>query len=439
MQNGLGEILEQIVEPDIFDVRCEIRRTQEDLTLMRMVVTSADEILDEVIVSDYGAYIFVRMLMSGWDLCSLLQEIGRQDGTKFDVAGRFKGVSCPWSPSSMQYEFERLSRGQWYGFQRRNYPARFYQAYQDVERAQSSGEEKELNGPGLPFFRSLEEAETFYLFGSVLETANPVRRVLQIVIDDKRAWIERISVGDAGLQILIKGNFAEMCEVKLSGKRPGFVGVVSAVEAMRTGISLETLPAELHVCLSMGREIVDQRFISEQASMYSPTEGVSYERDEQVSIEGIIRLRGESIHHDYKETFTQKIFATVCAFANTEGGSVLIGIDDCGNVIGVDEPDKTRLKIENFLEDHAIGTIDRRYVFHELQGAEGREVVVLELSVREAQTKPVAIRDKDKEKYYVRRDGSNRPMKREDIVHMINQAVERSKDYLVTNSLFWMR
>lgn len=428
MQTGLEDILEQITEADVFDVRFEIHRTEDVLTLVRMVAATAEVVQDDVSTSDYGSYIFVRMQMRGLELSTLLHDIDGKDDKKIDIADRFFGVSCPWSPSSMQFEFQKLSRGQRYGFQRRNYPARFYQAYQDTERVLGNGEEKALNGPGLPFFRSLEDAETHYLFDSVLETPNPVRRVLQIVIDDKRAWIERISVGDAGLQISIKGDCVEMCEVKLSGKRPGFVGVVSAAEAMNKGISLETFPAELIVYLSLDSEIIDQRFISEQASLYAPTMGVEYEqKDETVSIEGIIRLRGEGLHHDYKEAFTSKIFDTVCAFANTEGGSIFIGVDDNGNIIGVDKPDKLRLQIEDTLEDKAIGTIERRYIFYRLIDSRGTEVDIVQLQVGQAQMQPVAIRERDKEIYYVRRDGSNRPMKREDFVHMISRAVERTK------------
>jgi len=442
MQEKMNEILAHIAEEEAFEVRYELYRSVENMTLLRMVAATTDSTQQEVCLADYGSYIFARSPMNGSELSSLLHDIDRQDGTPIHIDGVSDEVSCSWSPCSMQYEFQKLARGQWYGFQRRNYPAKFYQSYEELDKTHMHPQVQELNGPGLPYFRSLEEAETYYLFGSILEHSNSVRRVLQIVIDDKRAWIDRIFVGETGLHISIRGEHAEMCEVKLSAKRPGLVAVVSALEAMKNGIKLETLPAELNVYLSLDNEIVDQRFISEQASMYSPTEDVSYVRDEKVSIEGIIRLRGEGIHHDYKETFTHKIFAAVCAFANTEGGSVLIGIDDDGNIMGVDKPDETRLKIENFLEDHAVGKIDRRYVLHELRDAQGRDVLIMELHVHEAQIKPVAIRDKDKEKYYVRRDGSNRPMKREDIVHIINQAVEKNSvrsSSLLTNPQFWMK
>jgi hypothetical protein len=425
MQPRLEEIVAYITSGS-FDVRFEMRRTNDTFTMVRLVVTSTDDVPDDLSISDYGVYIFVRMFMSAAEVCSLLHDLDSENGGGIDITDRFRGVSCPWSPSNMHYEFQKIHRGQWYGFQRRNYPARFYQAYQEVERDGTSGEEAELNAPGLPFFRSLAEAETYYLFDSVLESANPVRKVLQVVIDDRRAWIERISVGNTGLQISIRGVCADRTEVKLSGKRPGYIGVVSAVEAVKNGIVLEPFPAELHVCLSLGHEIVDQRYVSEQASLYAPTMGVSYERDQEISIEGIIRLRGEGVHHDYKEQFTPKIYDTVCAFANTEGGSLLIGIDDSGNIVGVEHPDDMRLQIENFLEDHLIGTVQRKYLFHTLVDGNGHEVCVMQLQVNEAHTKPIALRDRDKEKFYVRRDGSNRPMKREDFVHMLNQTAANS-------------
>lgn len=228
-------------------------------------------------------------------------------GTPFPLKSKESGteVSCAWSPKELQYEFQKVARRQWYGFQLREYPSRFYQSYQDIDSILSIERNQALNAPALPFFPSLDEAETYYLFGSVLKSPNPARRVLQVVIDDRRAWIERIVVSNTGLKLSVGGEMVHGCEVKLFGKKPGVVRVVPVLEAVEHGIPLETFPAEL----------------SERASLYVPTR-VSLTRDEQVSIEGIIRLR-EGLHYEYKETFIPKILNTVCAFANTEGGSIL--------------------------------------------------------------------------------------------------------------------
>ncbi|MHA1593523.1 MAG: RNA-binding domain-containing protein [Candidatus Baldrarchaeia archaeon] len=48
---------------------------------------------------------------------------------------------------------------------------------------------------------------------------------------------------------------------------------------------------------------------------------------------------GEGVRVEFKRRFSKEGFAeTVCAMLNTEGGVVLIGVDDSGRVIGVEDP-----------------------------------------------------------------------------------------------------
>ena len=45
-------------------------------------------------------------------------------------------------------------------------------------------------------------------------------------------------------------------------------------------------------------------------------------------------------------TLKTKLFDTVCAFLNTDGGTVYLGIDDQGKVTGIEPEVVTRLKRE---------------------------------------------------------------------------------------------
>lgn len=54
---------------------------------------------------------------------------------------------------------------------------------------------------------------------------------------------------------------------------------------------------------------------------------------------------------ELKRIFIDEIKKTVIAFANTNGGTVYIGIDDDGNVIGVDNIDDTILRVTNTMRD----------------------------------------------------------------------------------------
>ena len=48
----------------------------------------------------------------------------------------------------------------------------------------------------------------------------------------------------------------------------------------------------------------------------------------------------ESRDVEWKGSWKDECLKTLCAFANTEGGTMTIGIDDDGNVVGVDNPEK---------------------------------------------------------------------------------------------------
>lgn len=54
---------------------------------------------------------------------------------------------------------------------------------------------------------------------------------------------------------------------------------------------------------------------------------------------------------EFKSDITNTFLKTVSAFANFGGGKIMFGINDDGTPIGIDEPDKTCLDIENKIND----------------------------------------------------------------------------------------
>ena len=68
-----------------------------------------------------------------------------------------------------------------------------------------------------------------------------------------------------------------------------------------------------------------------------------------ISIDRIKRLlkKGEGLHTEYKEARNRlpaNTFDTICAFLNRDGGDLLLGVDDSGNVLGVDKDIIDKLK-----------------------------------------------------------------------------------------------
>lgn len=59
----------------------------------------------------------------------------------------------------------------------------------------------------------------------------------------------------------------------------------------------------------------------------------------------------ENTQIEFKREYTEMIKKEVVAFANTQGGTIFIGIDDDGAVVGLPDPDKTLLQVANMLHN----------------------------------------------------------------------------------------
>ena len=81
---------------------------------------------------------------------------------------------------------------------------------------------------------------------------------------------------------------------------------------------------------------------------------------------------------EFKKDITNTFLKTVSAFANFGAGTILFGVDDCGKTVGVSDPDKVRLDIENRINDSIrpkpeyLISVNRRTNVISLNVAEGR-------------------------------------------------------------------
>jgi ATP-dependent DNA helicase RecG len=107
---------------------------------------------------------------------------------------------------------------------------------------------------------------------------------------------------------------------------------------------------------------------------------------------------GESRFTEYKERYTASILKTVSAFANFHDGRILIGVSDDGSAIGLEEPRRTRLDLENAVNDNIT---PRPYFEMEQVDFEGRTILVVKVFKGEAT--PYCLHGKA----YVRNDTSS--------------------------------
>lgn len=129
-------------------------------------------------------------------------------------------------------------------------------------------------------------------------------------------------------------------------------------------------------------------------------------------------MQYESERIEYKQQFVDDIYKQVIAFANTQGGVIYIGIDDEGNLTGIDNVDETYTKLANGIRD-AISPDVTMFVRYELQDNK-----VISIEVGEGSYKPYYLKSKGMKPkgVYVRQGASTVQASPEQIRQMIKQA-----------------
>lgn len=142
------------------------------------------------------------------------------------------------------------------------------------------------------------------------------------------------------------------------------------------------------------------------------------------------RIRmGENTHQDFKHSITdsRKIARSLSAFANTEGGSLLIGVKDNGKIVGI------RSDEEYYMIESAAGIYCRPElaVTPKIWRFEGK--TVLEALVEESRSKPHYVLESDGSKNaYVRLNDQN--IKANQVLRKVWEIQKQKKDRLVRYS-----
>jgi len=134
--------------------------------------------------------------------------------------------------------------------------------------------------------------------------------------------------------------------------------------------------------------------------------------------------RGEGHDLEFKSTLrmnlnTKKIgkeielawLKAINAFINTDGGTLLIGVDDSGKIFGIDEDgfeneDKFLLHFNNLFNQH-IGLELTKFIRFELRNIENKKVLIIEC---EPSIEPVFLNVGKQEEFYIRVGPSSRKL-----------------------------
>lgn len=129
-------------------------------------------------------------------------------------------------------------------------------------------------------------------------------------------------------------------------------------------------------------------------------------------------MQYESERIEHKRQMIDDIYKEVIAFANTDGGVIYIGIDDQGNVIGIDDVDETYTRLTNGIRD-AIAPDVTMFVRYVLQDNK-----VIQIEVGEGSFKPYYLKSKGMKPagVYVRQGTSSVQASPDQIRRMIKES-----------------
>lgn len=131
--------------------------------------------------------------------------------------------------------------------------------------------------------------------------------------------------------------------------------------------------------------------------------------------------QGENTITEFKENFDQEVIETAAAFANTHGGTILIGASDNGEIRGITIGKET---LRNWSNRIAQATEPR--VALEIESVDIKEKSVLLIRIAESSLKPISV----KGVCYKRVGNSNRVMSPQEIAQMHLNTTGQSWDQL---------
>jgi hypothetical protein len=238
------------------------------------------------------------------------------------------------------------------------------------------------------------------------------------VAPDYRAKIAELRLSTKGLQVQIE-SLSETEEKDILGKLYFLTtnGKATHTDLVFNGhmaqFGATEFPHEVILGLMSKTDetLIDERTF--QAGIQYTQAGVVVESKEQ-DIERLV-LSGESFQLEFKRELTSKredFALEAAAFANCEGGRILIGVENKGEIVGCSIPNPMQT-IANILRDWCEPSIDFHYEEISVRGR-----VVSAITIPPGKEKPYIVKDNG---IYVRSAGNKRAATRYEVDQMYNE------------------
>jgi ATP-dependent DNA helicase RecG len=123
---------------------------------------------------------------------------------------------------------------------------------------------------------------------------------------------------------------------------------------------------------------------------------------------------------EFKREYTDDIRYTVIAFANSDGGTIYIGVNDDGSIRGIEDADGTLLRVTNMIRD-AVRPDVTMFVNCDIEEMEGKSIIAVAVQRGTARPYYLAGKGVRPEGVYMRQGASSVPASETMILQMIKE------------------
>jgi len=358
---------------------------------------------------DYEHVAFVAGVASGEEVGRWLDPTGRTITLPGTAGSEYTIILRPIQPSASWHLLPSHTR---YGPGTLLWPYTYYEFTALTQLPQTA--ERFLVADDAPFFPGFDEAVAKLLYDSTEREPRWSQNQLQVAVlrvAHPEGWIDHVQLSPSSITVALRGSQLDGTRLTISGGDLRIAKRPRRPSTFRCPLP-SGLPDKPWVVLARGTQWLDYRYLGQQSSPFGGSRAadvVVADLDIDARIEEAI-ARGEGPTIEFKERITERMFKTVAAFANEDGGVILLGVrDEEGDVVGVSgDVNREKDRITQMIRDKVVPEPKIR-----IESGQKNGKCVLAVYVEKGAAPPYGI-DPAKPQYYVRRGATTFPARQDE-------------------------
>jgi hypothetical protein len=351
---------------------------------------------------EYDEVVFISAISRGQDVCQWFQN------DEIFLDGLSIRLNFGDNKQQNWQFYDHESKSSYGGYEVLEWPYTRYELSSPCESLKPSPQDLLISENSPSFINFAEAAVSFFgISGRPVSSVDQIKLMLRL--QDCSGRIKRIRIDAVEMSIMVEGETLNQMQLELASASQGPVKKLDGDESQIVKFQLPNgLPSGSWVVLKSGSKCVDRKFINYPYT--PPDSNVEFVIEPMTKLDELVS-RGEGLEIEFKcEVPTtpdarKKLCRTIAAFANGEGGTLLFGIDNDGNVKGL-SADKVsqdnKDTITNFIKELVEPLPDFDIEVIALENGTTNSVITV--NVKSGGSPPYGVKYSDTNtQYYVRR------------------------------------